>query len=206
MQFYVSKALSRFEMNIAWKTLIGLTLMYLALPIVGLLTQLDLAALPGVFSHDRIYPALTLSLTSALASTGLIVASGHLSHGSSLNTIKEATHLYPAYHSVATRSAALGSWSRSFGYVWLARTPEHRTRVLARFDRCHSSHRRRSLFSPSRLHKLYRARQSLRRHRLNTWRIMDSSHEEFFGPFTSGPLLVGHPFLLPAHWENSARH
>ena len=45
MQFYVSKALSRFEMNIAWKTLIGLTLLYLALPIVGLLTQLDLATL-----------------------------------------------------------------------------------------------------------------------------------------------------------------
>ena len=63
-------------MNIAWKTLITLTLMYLALPIVGLLTQLDLAALPGVFSHDRIYPALTLSLTSALASTGLIVVVG----------------------------------------------------------------------------------------------------------------------------------
>ena len=63
-------------MNIAWKTLIGLTLLYLALPIVGLLTQLDLAALPGVFSHDRIYPALTLSFTSALASTGFIMVVG----------------------------------------------------------------------------------------------------------------------------------
>ena len=48
-------------MNIAWKTLIGLTLIHLALPIVGLLTQLDLATLPRVFSHDLIYPALTLS-------------------------------------------------------------------------------------------------------------------------------------------------
>ena len=63
-------------MRNASKILLLLTTVYLALPVVGLLIQTDIAQLSNLSSGPQIVPALTLSLCTAFTSTLLIVAFG----------------------------------------------------------------------------------------------------------------------------------
>ena len=194
-------------MNIAWKTLIGLTLLYLALPIVGLLTQLDLAALPGVFSHDRIYPALTLSLTSALASTGLIVAVG------TPLAWKLAEHYQGGHPPLSSSSFSGHSFCRPRFLVslfWIHMVREDFSALASRSRPGHSLSFKPSSPLPSFFKSYSQAllgetvtTQTSPRHSAHH---LASSHEKSSGLFTSGRLLAEPHFLLPAHWENSARH
>lgn len=63
-------------MRLGSTLLISLTALYLVLPVMGLLTQTELGQLERVLTTQSIWPALRLSLFSALLSTATVVALG----------------------------------------------------------------------------------------------------------------------------------